>query len=281
MAHGTNRQSAENTSFLSTAEIRKSINTTPYGDIFNNEKNLKSLFTALGATIPCDLLICALTHRSFAHENPGIPNNERLEFLGDSILGFVVTDMLFCEHPDWFEGKMSRIKAKAVSGEVLADIARNVLHLGPFLLLGKGEQQTNGMDRTSLLGDAVEALFAAVYLSHGMEKTAKVIHKLISPVLTRLSLEEEQPSLDWKTALTVLCHKLNKSDPEYHMEVEGESNAPTFTAHLIIDDEEICQCDSSSKRKAQLLAAQMAYTSLSEILKSQTAKKHCGKTRKK
>lgn len=281
MAHGTDRQSAENTSFLSADDIRKSINATHYKDVFDNEENLKTLFNALGATIPYDLLICALTHRSFAHENPGIPNNERLEFLGDSILGFVVTDMLFCEHPDWFEGKMSRIKAKAVSGEILADIARNALHLGPYLLLGKGEQQTNGMDRTSLLGDAMEALFAAVYLSHGMRKAAEVIRKLMAPILTRLSLEEEQPGLDWKTALTVLCHQLDKGDPEYRMEVEGESNAPTFTAHLIINDEEVCHSHSSSKRKAQLLAAQIAYTSMSEILKKKTAKKRCGKSRKK
>src|SRR5660397_269471 len=121
----------------------------------------------LGVRLDPELLVLALTHRSFAHEAGGIPTNERLEFLGDSVLGVIVTEALYRRHPDLPEGELAKMRAATVSQRALAAIART-LDLGPYVLLGKGELATGGTDKDSILADTLEALFGAVYLTHGL-----------------------------------------------------------------------------------------------------------------
>ena len=123
-----------------------------------------ALLEALGTTITPDLLVEALTHRSFAHEHPGTANYERLEFLGDAVLELVVTETLFAAHPDMTEGQLAKMRAKAVSEESLSAIARNKLHAGPYILLGRGESDDGGADKSSILCDIVEALIGATFV---------------------------------------------------------------------------------------------------------------------
>ena len=118
----------------------------------------EELFSALGVTISPDLLIQALTHRSFSHEHPGTSNYERLEFLGDAVLELVSTETLFTLHPDMTEGQLAKMRAKAVSEEALSAIARDKLHVGPFILLGHGEAESGGAEKSSILCDIVESL---------------------------------------------------------------------------------------------------------------------------
>src|SRR5664279_2542996 len=129
-----------------------------------------ALVSRLGISIDPDLLVLALTHRSFAYEAGGLPTNERLEFLGDSVLGIIVTERLYRDHPDLAEGSLAKMRAACVSQRALAEVARE-LDLGPFILLGKGEVATVGLDKDSILCDALEAVLGAMYLSNGIDAT--------------------------------------------------------------------------------------------------------------
>src|SRR5690349_24720400 len=133
------------------------------------------LLAALGVEIDAELLRRALTHRSFAYEHGGLPHNERLEFLGDSVLGIVITETLYRTHPDLPEGKLAKLRSSVVNMRALADIARTVGPggVGPYLRLGKGEEVTGGRDKASILADTVEALLGAIYLEHGLEGAAR------------------------------------------------------------------------------------------------------------
>src|SRR5437667_160599 len=116
----------------------------------------------------------ALTHRSYAYENGGLPTNERLEFLGDAVLGVIITTALYNNHPDLPEGQLAKLRASVVNMRALADVARRLgpFGLGPYLLLGKGEEATGGRDKASILADTLEALLGAIYLEHGLDRTA-------------------------------------------------------------------------------------------------------------
>lgn len=221
-----------------------------------------ALLHALGTTLEPGLLVHALTHRSFAHENPGLPNNERLEFLGDAVLELVVTETIFSEHPDFPEGHLAKMRAKAVSEDSLSAIARTKLNLGPFILLGNGESDQGGANKNSILCDTVEALIGATFVAHGIDEARIVVHRLIDDTLAEVATEG--PALDWKTSLTVLSHKLNIAEPTYRMEVGGPESKPVFVAHVILEDgSDVAQAEGPSKRKAQLAAAEVAYNRLS------------------
>ena len=155
-----------------------------------------------GVNIKRPLLRLALTHRSFAFEHDE-PHNERLEFLGDSVLGFIAADKVFREFPDSREGDMSRMKTFAVSEKALASIARE-LDLGRFLRLGRGEDLSGGRDKDSILSDTVEALIAATYLEHGLEVTRKIVERLVAPKIDDASLLG--PNLDWQTSFEEVAH---------------------------------------------------------------------------
>ncbi len=179
------------------------------------------LLEALGTTLSPDLLVQALTHRSFSHEHPGVANYERLEFLGDAVLELVSTETLFTIHPDMTEGQLAKMRAKAVSEDALSAIAKTKLKVGPYILLGHGEAEQGGAEKNSILCDIVESLIGATFLEHGIDEARKVIHRLIDDTLAEVATEG--PALDWKTSLTVKAHGLGKEEPVYHMEVSGRN----------------------------------------------------------
>ena len=228
------------------------------------------LLAALGVDLEPELLVHALTHRSFAHEHPGAPNNERLEFLGDAVLELVVTETMYAKHPDFTEGQLAKMRAKAVSEESLSAIARAKLKLGPYILLGHGETEQAGWDKDSILCDTVEALVGATFVQHGIDGGRKVVHRLIDETLD--SVAKAGPALDWKTSLTVLAHKNGLNEPRYRMEVTGPQERQIFIAHVLLDPkrsdggedkvEELSRAEGTSKRKAQLAAAELAYHTL-------------------
>ena len=128
----------------------------------------------VGRDIDEPLLLRSLTHRSYAYENGGLPNNERLEFLGDSVLGLVVTDSLYREHPDLAEGQLAKLRAAVVNMRALADVART-FDLGQYVMLGKGEEATGGRDKASILADTLEAVIGTVFLAAGIDRAATFV----------------------------------------------------------------------------------------------------------
>ncbi|HEX4397311.1 MAG TPA: ribonuclease III domain-containing protein, partial [Trebonia sp.] len=135
------------------------------------------LTSVIGVPITPDTLERALTHRSYAYENGGLPTNERLEFLGDSVLGLVVTDTLFRGHPTMPEGHLAKLRAAVVQMGALAEVARE-LHLGGYIRLGRGEEGTGGRDKPSILADTLEAVIGATYIDCGLDAASALVHRL-------------------------------------------------------------------------------------------------------
>ncbi|NLG45855.1 ribonuclease III family protein, partial [Gordonia sp. (in: high G+C Gram-positive bacteria)] len=158
------------------------------------------LTDVLGVPVDADLLELALTHRSYAYENGGLPTNERLEFLGDAVLGVVVTERLYLGFPDRPEGELAKIRASVVNMHALADVARGLGEggLGSHLRLGRGEELTGGRDKASILADGLESLFGAIFLDHGIEVSKRVIMNLFEPIIERSG--RLGAGLDWKTS---------------------------------------------------------------------------------
>ena len=202
----------------------------------------------------------ALTHRSFAHENGGLPTNERLEFLGDTVLGLVVTEALYRRHPGVPEGELAKMRAATVSQRALAAVARE-LGLGAFVLLGKGEVSTGGADKDSILSDTLEALFGAVYLAHGLEVARGLVERLVGPTLDAAA--ELGAGLDWKTSLQELTSRLGLGAPTYVVEGEGPDHSRTFTARILVDGEEFGSGSGHAKKIAEQVAAAAAFEALS------------------
>src|SRR4051794_21786300 len=163
-----------------------------------NEGDLAALVDALGVDLDPALAERAVTHRSYAYENGGLPTNERLEFLGDSVLGLVVTEELFRRHPDLPEGQLAKLRAAVVNARALAEVARE-LDIGRFLRLGRGEEASGGRDKSSILADAVEALIGAYYLDRGVEPTRELVLRLFGGLLDEAA--GLGAGLDWKTSL--------------------------------------------------------------------------------
>ncbi|GAB7043338.1 MULTISPECIES: ribonuclease III [Catenuloplanes] len=222
------------------------------------------LESAFGVSIDPELLERALTHRSYAYENGGLPTNERLEFLGDSVLGVVITTALFTDHPDLPEGKLAKLRASVVNMTALADVARTLGPdgLGAYLFLGKGEETTGGRDKASILADTLEALLGAIYLQHGLDVAAKVIHKLFDPLMAASS--KQGPSLDWKTSLQELTASLGLGVPEYRIDEAGPDHAKTFTAWVVVAGERYGGAEGKSKKQAEQRAAEAAWRNLSD-----------------
>ena len=202
------------------------------------------------------LLQHALTHRSYAYENGGVPNNERLEFLGDSVLGLVVTDTLFTEHPELPEGQLAKLRAAVVSAKALAEVART-LGVGDHVRLGRGEEATGGRNKASILSDTVEAVIGAVHLSGGIEVSAEVVHRLFDPLLEAASALGA--GLDWKTSLQELAAEHSLGVPEYLIEDEGPDHMKTFTAQVRVADRLYGNGTGRSKKEAEQAAAETAY----------------------
>jgi len=217
------------------------------------------LLEKLGVRVDPELLVLALTHRSFAHEAGGIPTNERLEFLGDSVLGFVVTDALYRDHAELPEGELAKMRAATVSQRSLAAIARE-LELGRFILLGKGELRTGGYDKDSILSDTVEAIIGAVYLSGGIDAARAFVHRLVDATLEVAA--DLGAGLDWKTSLQELAGELGLGAPEYRWEAEGPAHARVFTSHVALDGEVLGTGTGTAKKHAEQEAAERAYAAL-------------------
>ena len=225
-------------------------------------ENLDELVAQLGGALPDELVQRAVTHRSFAYENGGLPTNERLEFLGDSVLGLVVTEELFRRHPDLPEGQLAKLRAAVVNSRALAEVART-LDVGRFLRLGRGEEASGGRDKSSILADALEALLGAVYIASGLEPTRAVIHGLFEPLLEAAA--QLGAGLDWKTSLQELAASRSLGVPEYHVSESGPDHAKTFHATAVVAGEAAGEGDGRSKKEAEQRAAEQAWTALSPL----------------
>ncbi|MGH8960734.1 MAG: ribonuclease III [Jatrophihabitantaceae bacterium] len=222
----------------------------------------RRLAEALGVTIDAELLRRALTHRSYAYEHGGLPHNERLEFLGDSVLGIVVTDALFRAHPDLPEGKLAKLRASVVNMRALAAVARQIGPdgLGVYLRLGRGEESTGGRDKSSILADTVEALLGAVYIEHGIEVASRVVHDLFDDLMDAVA--NGGVGLDWKTTLQELTAERGLGVPEYLMSSIGPDHEKTFTARATVNGQTFDACTGHSKKEAEQGAAETAWRAI-------------------
>ncbi|MDP1711606.1 MAG: ribonuclease III [Candidatus Nanopelagicaceae bacterium] len=214
----------------------------------------------MGVEISPQLLELALTHRSHAYESGSNETNERLEFLGDSVLGLIVTEELFRRFPDLDESRLSPLRSGVVNMRALADIART-LNLGSYIRLGKGEENTGGNDKNSLLSDALEAIIGAIYIECGFQMTTQIVLGLIEKTL--VNAVDKGAGLDGKTALQELVALSGKGAPEYLVTETGPDHDKSFTAFAMVGGEAIAQGEGKSKREAEQIAARVAYELLS------------------
>ena len=219
----------------------------------------RQLLDALGVQLSEDAIDRALTHRSYAYEHDGLPTNERLEFLGDSVLGLVVTDTLFRHHPDLPEGQLAKLRAAVVQMSALADVARD-LDLGAYLRLGNGEELTGGRDKSSILADTLEAVIGAVYLDCGLAQASAMVHRLFDPVIERSS--GLGAGLDWKTSLQELTAARSLGVPEYQISESGPDHQKSFTAVVKAGGRMLGTGAGRSKKAAEQQAAQSAWHAL-------------------
>ena len=219
-----------------------------------------SLQAILGVDIDDELLQLALTHRSYAYEHGGIPTNERLEFLGDSILGQAVTVMLYRENPDLEEGDLAKRRASLVSSAALAQIARGI-GLGEYLRLGRGEILTGGREKASILADTVEALIGAVYLDAGGDVATAFVMRLISPLLADPA--RFGAAMDPKTSLQELSAQRGVGVPVYSVSESGPDHAKVFVATVSVGTAVTASGEGTSKKHAEMAAALLAWTELS------------------
>jgi ribonuclease III len=220
---------------------------------------MAELMARLRVDVEPGLLQRALTHRSFAYENGGLPTNERLEFLGDSVLGLVVTDTLYRTHPDLPEGQLAKLRAAVVNAKALAGIGR-ALGLGDHVLLGRGEETTGGRDKSSIVADTVEAVIGAVYLDSGLDAATDLVHRLFDPLIAESA--GLGAGLDWKTSLQELCAERSYGVPEYVVDESGPDHQKSFRARVRVSGELYGDGRGHSKKEAEQQAAATAYAEL-------------------
>lgn len=214
----------------------------------------------LGVDIDPELLSLALTHRSFAYENGGVPHNERLEFLGDSILGQAVTVHLYTTHPDLEEGALAKRRASVVSTVALAEVARSI-GLGAHVRLGRGEAQTGGRDKDSILADTMEAVIGATFLSAGPEASTSLVLRLVAPLMA--DPERYGAAMDPKTSLQELAARLGLEPPRYVVDAEGPDHNRVFTATVTVGDTARTGT-GTSKKHAEMAGALAVWHALSD-----------------
>ena len=226
------------------------------------ESSLEALDSALGVrfTDP-ELRVAALTHRSFAFEHGLRVTNERLEFLGDSVLGLIVTDLAYRTYPDMPEGQLAKLRAAIVNMQALADVAR-ALGIGDVVLLGKGEEQSGGRAKASILADALEAVFGAVYLDRGLDVARELIERLFRPRME--AYVRGEGDRDFKTILQELASQTLRAIPEYRIEDRGPDHEKEFTATVLVAGEALGTGTGRSKKEAEQQAAREAYARISE-----------------
>ncbi len=217
------------------------------------------------------LLIQALTHRSFVNdpggvsdsrgiEEPGrenLKNNESLEFLGDSVLGFIISARIFQLHPDLNEGELSKIKAYLVSAANLVLLAKGI-RLGDFIYVSRGEEKTGGRKKRAILVDAYEAIIGAIYLDGGVEAASDFIERQIDPFLQTLDIRQLTYG-DFKSALQEYLHNLGRPEPVYRVIDElGPDHKKTFVIQVLIDEAVVAEASGKTKKEAQQSAARLA-----------------------
>lgn len=211
-----------------------------------------------------DLLVTALTHRSYVNENrqPGVSDNERLEFLGDSVLGLCVSDLLIKKYVDGSEGDLTKMRSVLVGEKNLAQLARG-LQIGNCLLIGRGEENAGSRARDSFLANAFEAVVAAVYLDSGYENVRTVVKKLIEPFLEKETLPSAY--FDYKTLLQEFCQRKFKTIPMYLLaDTSGPEHAKVFEVKVVIVDKLTAIGTGTSKKEAEKQAAQKAWKILQD-----------------
>lgn len=221
-----------------------------------------ALLAALGADLPDDLLTTALTHRSYAYENGGLPTNERLELLGDAVLGLVVVEELFRRHPDCSEGDLAKLRNSVVNSRALAGVARGLTEagLGGYLLLGRGEVNTGGHAKSSILADTLESLLGAVYLEHGLAGARAVILRLFEELLD--TAPTLGAALEWKSSLQELTSARGLGVPRYEVTAEGPDHDRRFNAAVYLGGQVYGRGRGRSKKLAETAAAAQAWTAL-------------------
>jgi ribonuclease III len=242
------------------------------------------LYAKLGVRLDEKLTAAALTHRSFINElgsdskksgarkinsqneNSNIAgdstaqeNYERLEFLGDSVVGLIITEEIFHRFPELDEGRLSPIRSGVVNTKALAQIARN-WELGKYLILGNGEEVTNGREKTSILADCCEALIGAIYLAHGLTATKEIVLREFAEIID--SAATMGSAFDGKTALQDLCAAKGWAAPTYSNTDTGPDHDKEFTATVLVNGEALAQGVGKSKREAEQAAARTAFALL-------------------
>jgi ribonuclease-3 len=228
--------------------------------------NVDVLSNRLGVDIEPQLLELALTHRSYAYEHGNTPNNERLEFLGDSVLGFVVTAHIHDLLTDLSEGELTKVKNAVVSATALSHVATSI-GLGEFLRLGKGEEQTGGREKANLLADAFEAILGAAYVSQGLQAAEGIIRRLIFPLLE--DTDSLRANCDPKTTLQERTQSQSKPAPVYETTHEGPDHERIFFSTVSIDGMQVGNGQGRSKKLAE---TQAAIDALAKLPKPKKAK---------
>ena len=203
----------------------------------------------------------ALAHRSWCAEVGGEPSNERLEFLGDAVLGWVVAAMAYREHTELAEGKLTDLRKSVVNAATLAHVAQEI-DLGPCLLLGRGEDAAGGRTKPSILSDALEAVFGAVYLDGGTETARSLIERLLGPRMQAAA--EQLDRLDYKTVLQELTARLFDTAPVYVLSETGPDHQKSFSATVIVSGKPTGIGEGRSKKLAEQAAAEQAWLALSD-----------------
>jgi ribonuclease-3 len=209
-----------------------------------------------------DLLLQALTHRSYVNENDveNFRNNESLEFLGDSVLGFLISSRIFQNHPELTEGELSKIKAYLVSAANLVRLAERI-QLGDFIRLSRGEEKTGGRKKRAIVVDAYEAIIGALYLDGGVEAASDFLGRQIGEFLEMLDLKQLTYG-DFKSALQEQLHNMGRPEPVYRVVNElGPDHRKTFVVQVIIHGEVVAESSGRTKKEAQQSAARLALES--------------------
>jgi ribonuclease-3 len=237
----------------------------------NLAERVQVLESRLGVSIPRqDLAIEALTHKTYVNENPDLrlKDNQRLEFFGDAVVNLAVADRLWRRYPDVPEGFLTKVRARLVHEEGLALVARRI-PLGDLLLLGRGEDKYKGREKNSLLADAMEAVFGAVYLGAGMDPVLQLVDRFFAELIDEAATSLDK---DYKTALGQLIHERLKMPPKYRVVSEsGPEHSKIFEVEVLIGEEPFARATGRSKKEAEQAAARVTLDMLPQRLASNPA----------
>jgi ribonuclease-3 len=233
---------------------------------FRRKKELKKILKKVQISFKdFNLLNVALSHRSYVNEHNLKENNEKLEFLGDSILGFIITEFLFKTYFYLTEGDLAKIKSAAISENTLYKIAKGI-NFNNYILIGKGEESCGGRNKKTIIADAFEAFLASYYIDSNLNKVKNLITRLFKKEI-QLIVENKHEERDFKSLLQELAQKRYKSCPVYHLKSkEGPEHNRTFYMEVLISGQVFGVGEGKSKKDAEQLAAKNAYNKITSLL---------------